>query len=1009
MTVLLLPYAFSMAITYSHSPTPNQSLNPDSLIAKGEFKTAFELCGQKIHNLQENDDSLKLYGSYAYLCSRLGYYHDAILWGEKVVALSGTGKPYADALNDLARYNSRASKYIKAIELGELALHEYEKSTGRSADYAAALNNLSHYKYKTGDFAAATNLCLQAKEILEREAPNSLDYSNVLSNLSHYKSRTGEYPEAISLCEEAMRIYALNSDTDHPDYAVLLSDMATYYSRMGDYLKARDYEKQAMAIRAHKLGRNHPDYAVSLTHLAHYLYKLGDIEEAVKIGLRGCEIRESVLPPHHLDYLEGKTDLAKYYAASDSIAKAITLAEEVKETRGTFYGTDNTDYANLISNLGVYYALTGSYDKAIDLERESLEIKQRRLSPSHPNIAKSLTILATYYLQTGKAAEALEYSEKALSIQKLTLGEEHPDILAAMATLAACGFSANDAQKGSLYSRLTTDRILNRIRGTFRDLTNHERRNLWETHNLWLTEKIHLYTYLYGVDQMTTSAYDAILFAKGILLNSEIEFGSFLLENGNQDLLEKFNELETLHKWLNSLYEKPIADREVSTDSLERVGRRLERALVEGCKEFGDYTRNLSITWQDVQNSLKERDVAIEFVSFELNQDSTMYMAYILKPGMEAPEMVKLFEEKELEPYRNPNRYHKREATELVWGKLRPYLEGCENIYFAPDGLLHQIAIEYFPDFEGTSRISDHYDIHRLSSTRQLAITRDNAHSRKAVVYGGIQYDVDLDTMKEESRKYTNPNILSIRDVTSDYTIPDSLKMRTGFGPLEATGPEAVFINETLINHHYASRLVLGSEASEESFKNLSGIATEIIHIATHGFYWSEEQAHRAATNNDNLFFMNPIGENIPRYREDIALTRSGLCMAGANNAFYGDIIPDSVDDGILTAREIAQLNLRGTDLVVLSACQSALGEIGSDGVFGLQRGFKKAGVNSLLMSLWKVDDEATRILMEAFYSNLMEGQSKMNALRNAQSQLRTSGYDNPQFWAAFILLDAMN
>ena len=132
--------------------------------------------------------------------------------------------------------------------------------------------------------------------------------------------------------------------------------------------------------------------------------------------------------------------------------------------------------------------------------------------------------------------------------------------------------------------------------------------------------------------------------------------------------------------------------------------------------------------------------------------------------------------------------------------------------------------------------------------------------------------------------------------------------------------------------------------------------------------------------------------------------------MAGANNALSGKEIPEDIDDGILTASEIANLDLRGTDLVVLSACQTGMGDIGGDGVFGLQRGFKKAGVNSILMSLWDVDDEATQILMTSFYQNYLKGMSKQEALLQAQKSVReTPGFEDPEYWAAFILLDALN
>ena len=194
---------------------------------------------------------------------------------------------------------------------------------------------------------------------------------------------------------------------------------------------------------------------------------------------------------------------------------------------------------------------------------------------------------------------------------------------------------------------------------------------------------------------------------------------------------------------------------------------------------------------------------------------------------------------------------------------------------------------------------------------------------------------------------------------------------------------------------------------TETSLKKLSGKGLSNLHISTHGFYWNETEV-KADRDLRNLSFLHR--EDSPRLEEDKAMTRSGLLFAGANAILQGDSIPEGCDDGILTAQEIASLDFRGLDLLVLSACQTGLGEIKGDGVFGLQRGFKKAGAQTIVMSLWKVDDFATNLLMTAFYENLIAGKSKRESLLNAQKAVReTPGFEDPEYWAGFILLDALN
>lgn len=233
-----------------------------------------------------------------------------------------------------------------------------------------------------------------------------------------------------------------------------------------------------------------------------------------------------------------------------------------------------------------------------------------------------------------------------------------------------------------------------------------------------------------------------------------------------------------------------------------------------------------------------------------------------------------------------------------------------------------------------------------------------------------MRYNIDAKTLETDSKKYP------LRDFSVESSeIADSLQLRSGVEYLPATKEEALNIDKKLETIHINTKLLIDSIGTETSFKNLSGSNLNILHIATHGFYWTKTEAQQR----NDLSFLTLLKQGKKDNTEDKALTRSGLLFAGANNVLMGKRLPDGVDDGILTAKEISELDLRGLDLVVLSACQTGLGEITGDGVFGLQRGFKKAGAKTLMMSLWKVDDKATQLLMSRFYSNLITGKVKSN------------------------------
>ena len=262
-------------------------------------------------------------------------------------------------------------------------------------------------------------------------------------------------------------------------------------------------------------------------------------------------------------------------------------------------------------------------------------------------------------------------------------------------------------------------------------------------------------------------------------------------------------------------------------------------------------------------------------------------------------------------------------------------------------------------------------------------------HFEDAVLYGNLTYSMEPDSIVEKANNYLAYNT----DRGSFYIESDSLIERDAFGPLPGTKQEIDSIANELSKNSISAIIYEGMNGVEESFKSLSGRAPQILHIATHGFYLSEEK-----------------GSEKDYYTRWTSLTsgpmvRSGLAFSGAQLAWEGKQIPDHVDDGILLSQEIANLDLSNTDLVILSACETGLGELSSDGVLGLQRGFKRAGVNTIIMSLWKVNDEATAFLMQNFYVELLKGKSKREAFSFAQKETKKI-YKDPKFWAAFIMLD---
>lgn len=394
-----------------------------------------------------------------------------------------------------------------------------------------------------------------------------------------------------------------------------------------------------------------------------------------------------------------------------------------------------------------------------------------------------------------------------------------------------------------------------------------------------------------------------------------------------------------------------------------------------------------NVTWRDVQKRLGNGDAAIEFVRFNVFESGEikvlrMYAAVAMTRDS-SPILIPMATEKNLTLWvlKDPSELYSvngygNALCKLVWFDILNYLESQDinNIYFALCGVLNQIAIESLP-FDKESTVSYHYNLTRLSSTREL-VNKHNLHPDKsAALYGDLFYRTSAETMQQATT-------------------------RSAVGTLPYSKQEINDISLLLSGKQYHVNMLSQKQGTEASFKSLSGKSPSILHLSTHGF--------------------------VNRPIEGDAMQRSGLIMAYGARAWEGKAIPKDTEDGILTAAEIATLDLSGTDIVVLSACNTALGEVTTEGVWGLQRAFKQAGAQTIVMSLWQVDDEATAVFMQYFYEALLKGRQTLakavsidteiaehifnyphDAIATAQRRMRQHPkYSAPYYWAGFIMLD---
>lgn len=968
----------------------------------------------------EHPEYAKCLCNLANYYSNIGDYQKAIEIGTEALvirkkALGTEHADYAESLGNIALYYYYIGDYTKSIELGTEALEITKNVLGtENSDYAITLDNLAMSFYDLGNHAKAVELGTKSLEIQKKISGKiNYDYALSLSNLASYYADMGNNSKAIELGTEALEIREKVLGTEHPDYAFSLSNLANYYSNAGNFIKAIELGTKALEIREKVLGAEHPDYAISLNNLAAYYCDLGDYRKAIEIYTQALKIFEKNFGSEHSNYALSLSNIGSCYGELGDYSKAIELCSKALEIKEKVLGAEHPDYAISLQNLGKYYHDLEDYDKSIKICKQALSIIEKAFGEEHPLYATLLNTISANYCDLGDFNKAIELATRELEIRKKILGQKHPKYSFSLKELATYYFFSYNYDKSIPYLTEAINIDRNHILSLFSNITTAQRQHFWDTKKYEFSTLLPNFVLKSSNPEYTISLYDnSCLFSKGLLLTTETEMHKLIQESGDKKTLQKFEELRNTRLWLNSLYEVPAAERSVSTDSLEKVAEQQEAELIEISKTYGDFMHNLKITWKDVQGKLGDKDIAIEFLSFPLlRNDSTIYIALTVKKGYDSPHCITLFEKNQIDNIKE--HYKSSETSRLVWKPLAEELNGIENIYFSPSGVLYNIGIESLPDWEDNGNLlNERLNFYRLSSTRELAITEKDHESTGAVVYGGIKYDTDIALMGAPDN--SRHNILAFN---RGFSI-DSLGMRgTKCDFLPGTLYEAECVDSVLNTSHISVTLITGTDATESSFKALSGARNRILHIATHGFYWNEIDAE-LANMNQNLYFLQ-MGDNARSYIEDKAMTRSGLLFSGAQNTFNGVEIPEGVDDGVLTASEISQLDLRGLDLLVLSACQTGLGDVTSEGVFGLQRGFKKAGAKSIIMSLWEVNDAATQDMMTQFYKILSTGKSKHKAFLQAQQYVKAHDADysyrssrmrneRPHF-AAFIMLDAID
>jgi len=921
-----------------------------------------------------------------------------------------------DSLLEVSRSLGEKGELDQAIKLNKVAERLVLEHLGTEhIVYGKVCSVYSRLFLNEGDLPEAKLWLLRALEIKRKNlGKDHIGCASDLTQLGFLSQSLGNYTDSEGFMVEAKNIYEANFGKAHPQYAVATIQLATLYAQNDESEKAELLFLEAKNLfESGLIDANHHFYSICLNNLANVYRDLGLNQKAEHLYYQSLQIVKKKLGEDHPEYARGLSNLAGNYLQQERFEAVEPLLLQAKNIMEKAGASETAVYSEIIGNLAVLYIQIGQLEPAEVFVVQSLAIEEKLSGRQHERTARILTILGELSWKKGDALKAEALYLEALTIHKTTLGQDHPVYLNTLHGLIDLYWRLNRFSEAVALTTEVWEGEKSMIIKSAQHLSEQE-----------MSEHIHyfsvyqstLYSFTQSQPKLSAASYDNALFHKGFLLNSIQQLQGIVARNPAS--AEKFTDLKTLQLELAAQYTSPIMERDsVAIAYLMLQASSLEKDLVRGVAGYGEAIRQ--VRWQEVQAALKPNEAALEFVDYQYFNpgatDSTFYAALLIRPGDIQPQFVPLFEKKELqlllqgakggnnflkinELYTSkPLKSGQKSTYELIWNPLEPLLKQCSTVYYAPSGLFHYLNLAAIPTPDGKT-FGDTRHIVLLGSTRSLAIpdTRVQKRLNDAYLAGGIRYESD-----DSNNSFANQNIAmrGVAPFNAPVFQPDSSATRaTALNYLPATANEVAEIGQMLHSANFNTRVDTGFYASEEVFRSLGmeKPSPRILHIATHGYFFPDPKGKKANAGSELIFKMS-----------DHPMIRSGLIMAGAKQAWLTGKHPEGQEDGILTAYEISQMNLSKTELVVLSACETGLGDIsGNEGVYGLQRAFKIAGAKYLIMSLWKVDDRSTKAFMTEFYGQWLQGKQSIPEAFRATQQTMKKQFPSPYDWAGFVLIE---
>lgn len=831
------------------------------------------------------------------------------------------------------------------------------------------LLSTAQFFYEKRQFKLAEVYFLAAKTAYENEKlTDNINYSKTFADLGLLYATMGKFNSASQFTQQALEIREESLGQNSFGYAASVNNRAVLYQDLAYYNEAeKDFEAAKSTVKD-LLGEGQ-ELSIVLNNEAILYAEMGRNDEAISNLQQATAMLDKAQKKSLNNQVGVQSNLALLYQRANKLTEAEAIYLKLEKD----LGSGNPYYAGVLNNLALLYVQMNKPEKVEDYLKRAAAVYKTKFGEESPNYAKVIGDQGWYYRTKERYAEAEPLLVRSMQIREKTLGTDHPDYVKSREELAILYWKNKQWDKAYSEYKIVMDKTIDFINKYFPPMSEAEKTKYWDV----TFPRFQRY-YNFAIEASSSlpnivpDVFDYQTATKALLLNATSKVKTAIVRSGNAELIKDYlawlDQKESLARYY-SLSKEEIADQKINIDSIEQAANRMEKSLSERSKDFSTGYTTKPISYKTIRDALTDQEAVLEIIRVRSYvqefSDNSRYAVLVMTKGAE-PKLVVLENGNQLE-----NRYSKFYKNSIqqktadehsytqFWSKIEPMLTGKKMVYVSPDGVYNQINLNTIKNPSG-AYILNQFDLVTVGNSKDLLalkarkpVTKKDAFLLGFPDYGGTQVSA-----------------------------------------LPGTKVELDGINKVLKASGYTTKQLTQKEATEAALKAVK--APTLLHIATHGYF---KQDHEVDANGALGISMENAQEN--------PLLRSGLLLAGASNTTSGTNSVDlsSNDNGIVTAYEIMNMNFDGTDLIILSACETGLGEVkAGEGVYGLQRAFLVAGANALIMSLWKVDDAATQQLMTNFYTNWVKTGNKQKAFKQAQLQLMTK-YKDPYYWGAFVMM----